>query len=262
MGLMAKALVSIVMPSYNQAVYLEKAIQSVLAQSYPSIEIIVIDAASTDGSKKIIERYSNEFAYWQSKKDRGQTDAINQGFEQATGKYLAWLNADDQLLPEAVEQAVEYLEQHPETGLVYGRADYINASDKVIGEFPAAQTDYARLMKAYVHIPQQAAFWRADLWREVGPLDPEMFFAMDYDLWVRLAKVSEIKYLKRKWGQFRLHGDSKTMSNDFRAWEDMLRVHAREGGAWLSVMRLKYWLRLLARPFLGWRRRSVMRQVE
>ncbi len=259
---MSQPLVSIAIPSYNQAAYLEEAIQSILAQSYAPIEIILIDGGSTDGSLEIIQRYADRLAYWQSKPDAGQTDAINQGLDRATGKYQAWLNADDRLLPNAVGEAVEYLEANIKVGLIYGQADFINASGKVIGKFPAAQTDYARLMRAYVHIPQQAAFWRTELWQQVGPLDAELYFAMDYDLWVRLAKVSQLKYIERKWAQFRLHGDSKTMSNDFKAWEDMLRIQQREGGAWFSIMRIKYWIRLLARPLLSWRRRDVLRQVE
>jgi len=257
-----KPLVSIVIPSYNQAAYLEEAIQSVLAQSYKPIELLLIDGGSEDGSLEIIRRYKKEFAYWQSQPDKGQTDAINQGLNRATGKYQAWLNADDRLLPNAVEEAVDFLEGHVDLGLVYGQADFINASGKVIGEFPAAQTDYARLMRGYVHVPQQAAFWRGVLWKQVGPLDPSLYFAMDYDLWVRLAAVSEIKYVPRKWGQFRLHGGSKTMSNDFRAWEDMLSIQRREGGPWLSIMRIKYWIRLLARPLLKWRRRDILKQVD
>ena len=259
---MANPLVSIVIPSLNQAAYLEQAIQSILAQTYAPIEIIVIDGASTDGSLEIIQRYAQHFAHWQSREDAGQTDAINQGLNRATGKYQAWLNADDRLLPHAVAEAVSHLEADPQLGLVYGQADYINASGQVIGEFPAAQTDYAKLMRAYVHIPQQAAFWRGDLWKQLGPLDPDIYFAMDYDLWLRLASVSRLLYVPKKWAQFRLHGDSKTISNDFRAWEDMLKIHQREGGSWLSLMRLKYWLRLLARPLLSLRRRDVMRQVE
>ena len=257
----AQPLVSIVTPSFNQAPYLEAAIQSVLAQSYPHIEYILIDGASTDGSQAIIEQYAAEFAYWQSQADKGQTDAINQGLSRATGKYQAWLNADDRLLPHALEEAVDYLEAHPEVGLVYGEADFINASGEVIGRFPAAQTDYRRLLRGYVHIPQQAAFWRTNLWQQLGPLDEDLFFAMDYDLWVRLAKVSRIQHLPRRWAQFRLHGDSKTIINDLRAWPDMLKVHRRARGRWFSAITFKYYLRRLLAPLIAYRRRRLIRDA-
>ncbi len=259
---MKAPLVSIITPSFNQAPFLEATIQSILAQSYKNIEYILIDGGSTDGSLEIIKSYAKNFSYWHSKKDEGQTDAINQGLNRAKGKYQAWLNADDILLPHAIQEAVAYLEQHPDTGLVYGEADFINAEGRIIGRFPAAQTDYARLMRGYVHVPQQAAFWRTDLWKKVGPLDKSFYFAMDYDLWVRLAKTSQVKYLERKWAQFRLHGDSKTIINDFRAWPEMLKVHRREGGHWFSFITGKYYLRRLLAPLIAFRRRRLIKNME
>jgi glycosyltransferase involved in cell wall biosynthesis len=252
-------LVSIVTPSYNQAAYLEAAMASVFAQTYPRIEYILIDGASTDGSAAIIQSHAARLAYSVSEPDRGQTDAINKGFAKATGKYFAWLNADDLLLPTAVAEAVAFLESHPEVGLVYGDADFIDAAGQVIGRFDARQTDYRRLRQGFVHIPQQAAFWRADLWHQVAPLDPGFSFAMDYDLWVRIAKISQLHYLTRLWAQFRLHLDSKTLQNDMRGWEDMLKVHRREGGGFFSVIVAKYWLRRLLFPLLRYRRRMMLR---
>jgi glycosyltransferase involved in cell wall biosynthesis len=252
------ALVSIVTPSYNQAPYLEATMRSVFEQDHKDIEYIVIDGGSTDGSREIIAHHTSKLAYWVSEPDRGQTDAINKGFAKATGMYLAWLNADDRLKPQAVREAVEFLNAHPDVGLVYGDADYIDAAGRVVGRFPAAQTDYARLRRGYVHIPQQASFWRADLWRRVGPLDATFTFAMDYDLWVRLAKISKLHYVPQTWAEFRLHADSKTIRNDRRAWDEMLRVHWREGGSFFSVIVFKYWLRRLVAPLIHARRQRML----
>jgi glycosyltransferase involved in cell wall biosynthesis len=251
-------LVSIVTPSFNQASYLEDAIASVLDQEYPHIEYILIDGGSMDGSVDIIKKYTGKLAYWISEKDRGQTDAINKGFARATGKYLAWLNADDRLSPNAVSEAVQFLEAHADAGLVYGDAEYIDSPGSVVGNFPAAQTDYRALRRGYVHIPQQAAFWRHDLWQRVAPLDASFTFAMDYDLWVRLAKISKLQYLPRPWAQFRLHSDSKTMQNDRHAWDEMLKVHFREGGSWFSIIGFKYWLRRILAPIIHSRRRRML----
>ena len=202
-------LVTVVTPSFNQASFLEETINSVLNQTYPNIEYIIMDGGSSDGSLEIIKKYASRLAHWVSEKDRGQTDAINKGFALAKGEVLAWLNSDDTLLPNAIEEAVAYLSEHPDTGMVYGDANYIDEKSKVIGKFPAAETDLPRLRRGYVHIPQQASFFRKSLWEQVGPLDPEFFFAMDYDLWVRLAERSELKYLPRIWANFRLHADAK-----------------------------------------------------
>jgi glycosyltransferase involved in cell wall biosynthesis len=242
-------LVTIVTPSYNQAPYLEATMRSVLEQDYAYIEYIVIDGGSNDGSADIIRKYAGRLAYWGSEKDRGQTDAINKGFSRATGEILAWINSDDTYEPGAIRDAVDWIQKHPEMGLVYGDANFIDDDGKLIGRFPAAQTDYRRLRRGYVHIPQQAAFFRRDLWQNVGPLDPSFFFAMDYDLWVRIAKIAPLLYTRRTWANFRLHGDSKTLIANERCWPEMIRVHKREGGSWFSVIVAKYIIRTLIAPF-------------
>lgn len=254
-------LVSIITPSYNQARFLEATIQSVLAQDYPNIEYILIDGGSTDGSLEIIQKYANRLAYWVSERDQGQTDAINKGFNRARGEIFAWLNSDDTYQPGAVRQAVEFLQGNPTVGLVYGDANLIDESGQVIGSFPARQTDYKRLLTGYVHIPQQTMFFRAELWKQVGPLDPTFFFAMDYDLWVRIAKISTLHYLPRLWANFRLHGSGKTRVSDDRCWPEMLRVQQRETGRWLTQMRLKAFLRPLLFAWLPLRLRLWIRKV-
>ena len=252
-------LVSIVTPSFNQARYLETTIGSVISQDYSRLEYIIVDGGSTDGSAGIIKKYESKLAWWVSEKDRGQTDAINKGFAGAKGEILAWLNSDDTYEPGAISSAVNVLLAHPEVGLVYGDANYINVDGSIIGRFPAAQTDLARLRRGYVHIPQQTAFFRAGLWRAVGPLDPSFYFAMDYDLWVRLALRSQVKYVPQTWADFRLHTSGKTISADDRCWPEMLRVHYRDGGRFLSVIVAKYYIRRMLAPLWNIRLRRKLR---
>lgn len=251
--------VSIITPSFNQAEFLEETILSVLRQDYPNLEYWIIDGGSTDGSLEIIRKYEDRLAGWISEKDRGQTDAINKGFARATGDILAWLNSDDTYQPGAVAQAVRLLEDHPGWGMVYGDTQFINEKGNVIGKFPASQTDYDKLRQGYVHIPQQAAFFRANLWKDVGPLDPTFYFAMDYDLWVRLAEQAPLVYVRQLWASFRLHGNAKTIAADDRCWPEMLRVHYRDGGSFFSMIVFKYYLRKLAAPLINRRRRRQMR---
>ncbi len=251
-------LVTIVTPSFNQARFLEQTMLSVLNQDYPHIEYIVVDGGSTDGSVEIIQRYADRLSWWVSEPDRGQTDAINNGFAHAHGEILAWLNSDDTYEPGAVRAAVEALEKHPQAAMVYGDAHYIDENGRVIGRFPAAQTDYRRLRQGYVHIPQQASFWRASYWRQVGPLDPTFYFAMDYDLWVRLSALAPLVYIPGQvWANFRLHSDAKTISADDRCWPEMLRVHRRLGGGWFAPIVFKYYLRRLVAPYIRWKRKRL-----
>ena len=251
---MTNPLVSILTPSFNQARYLETTIQSVLSQDYPRLEYIIVDGGSTDGSVGIIRKYSDRLAWWVSEKDRGQTDAINKGFAHATGGIFAWINSDDTYEPRAVGQAVKYLTEHPEVGMVYADCNYINEDGRAIGRFPAAQTDLPRLRRGYVHIPQQTMFFRADLWKQVGPLDPSFYFAMDYDLWTRIAARSELKYIAGQvWANFRIHTSGKTIAADDRCWPEMLRVHYRDGGSFFAPIVAKYYIRKLVAPLWAWR---------
>jgi glycosyltransferase involved in cell wall biosynthesis len=253
-------LVSIVTPSFNQAPYLEETIRSVLEQDYPRIEYMIVDGGSKDSSLEIVNKYADKLAWWVSEKDNGQTDAINKGFGRATGQILAWLNSDDTYEPGAVSAAVKYLLEHPEVGMVYADCNFIDGQSRVIGKFGAAQTDYKRLRQGYVHIPQQTMFFRAGLWREVGPLDPSFYFAMDYDLWVRIASRAQIKYLQgQTWANFRIHTYGKTIAADDRCWPEMLRVHYRDGGNFFSILVAKYYLRKLIAPLWNWRRRKKLK---
>ncbi|RPH61090.1 MAG: glycosyltransferase [Chloroflexi bacterium] len=259
---MNKPPVSIVTPSFNQARYIESTIRSVLGQDYPALEYIIVDGGSTDGSVDVIQRYADKLAWWVSEKDRGQTDALNKGFARAQGEILAWLNSDDTYEPGAIAAAVKYLAEHPETGLVYADTNFIDEKGHIIGRFPAAQTDYRRLRQGYVHIPQQAAFFRADLWRQVGPLDPDFYFAMDYDLWVRLARLAPVAYLSgQAWANFRLHTSGKTIAADDRCWPEMLKVHYRDGGSFFAPLVAKYYVRKVVAPLLNWNRQRKIKRL-
>jgi glycosyltransferase involved in cell wall biosynthesis len=273
----ALPLVSIVTPSFNQAEYLEETIKSVLTQDYPHIEYIVMDGGSTDGSVDIIKKYAaplsaqpavpilgtfpggaegfrHKVDAWVNEQDKGQTDAINKGFNRAKGDILAWINSDDTYNPKAVGEAVVHLLDNPDVAMVYADCNFIDEQGRVIGKFASRQTDYKKLRRGYVHIPQQTMFFRAKYWKELGPLDPSFYFAMDYDLWVRIAARAPIKYLRgRTWANFRIHTSSKTNVNDERGWQEMLRVHYRNGGSFFSVIVAKYYLRKIIGPLWKWR---------
>jgi glycosyltransferase involved in cell wall biosynthesis len=247
-------LVSIITPSYNQARFLKQTIDSVLSQDYPTLEYIIVDGGSTDGSLEIIQQYTDQLAWWVSEPDQGQTDAINKGFAHAHGEIFAWLNSDDTYQPGAITQAVEFILAHPEAALVYGDANLIDENGNAIGRFPARQTNLAGLLRGSVHIPQQATFFWARYWRQVGPLDPSFHFAMDYDLWVRLAKLAPLLYIPRLWANFRLHGQGKSVTMDDRCYPEMIRVYRREGGGKISRLEMRWYFR---RIFFAWLPLSV-----
>ncbi len=235
--------------------------RSVLAQDYPNIEYILVDGGSKDESVEVIQRYQERLAWWVSEKDRGHADALNKGFSHASGEILAWLNSDDTYFPGAVGEAVAFLKDHPEVGMVYADANLTDQAGATVGKFAAKQTDYRRMLRGSVHIPQATTFFRADLWRQVGPLDLSLFFSFDYDFWVKVAKVSEVRYLPRLWANFRMHESGKSVKNDDQCYPDMLRVHQREVGGWLSWLRLRYVARKLLYAWMPWRLRLWLRKA-
>lgn len=100
---MSKAKISIIVPSFNQGRFLSDTLQSIVDQNYDGVEIIVMDGGSTDNSVEVIKQFEQHIAYWQSEKDAGQSNAINNGFKKATGEFVTWLNSDDVLLAGALE---------------------------------------------------------------------------------------------------------------------------------------------------------------
>jgi glycosyltransferase involved in cell wall biosynthesis len=253
--------VSIITPSFNQGRYIEATIQSVLAQDYDNIEYIIVDGGSKDESVSIIQKYEQHLAWWVSEKDKGHADALNKGFSRATGDILAWINSDDLYYPGTVSEAVALLKEHPEVGMVYANANFIDQNGQFSGKFAARQTNYKRLLRGSVHIPQATTFYRADVWRAVGLFDLSLFFAFDYEMWVRFAKVSQLLYVPRLWADFRMHDEGKSVINDNRCYPDMLEVHRREGGGLFSWLRLRSFLRRTLYARLSWRLKAKLRKA-
>ena len=125
-------LVTIVTPSYNQAQYLEETIQSVLGQTYKNIEYILVDGASQDNTMEIIKKYEPWLTYWTSKKDKGQSDALNKGFKRATGEILAWLNSDDYYEPHALARVAPVINASENRYAVMGYIRQVDSNGKEV----------------------------------------------------------------------------------------------------------------------------------
>jgi glycosyltransferase involved in cell wall biosynthesis len=203
-------LVSIVTPSFSQGHFLRRTIDSVLAQTYPNVEYLVVDGGSTDATLDVLRSYGDRIR-WLSEPDSGQTNAINKGFGMARGEIAGYLNSDDVLLPEAIAKVVEYFRDHPSCDLVYGDADYIDEKDAVIGKYPTAPYSFDRLLQDCC-ICQPAAYWRARAAEEIGPFDERLDYAMDYDYWLRLDRSGfVIRHMAETIAQSRLHPTAKTL---------------------------------------------------
>lgn len=203
-------LVSIVTPSYNQAMYLEDTLSSVIYQDYPRIEYIVIDGGSTDGSQEIIHRYTDRLAYWMSESDRGQADAINKGLRRTTGDIVAWLNSDDLYMAGAVGEAVEALEANPQAGMVYADGLMVDAEGRLLDKHRYRGYNVLDLFCWNVLL-QPTVFMRRSALEAVGLLGEEYHLVLDHELWIRIAVQFPIVHVPSFWAVERSHADAKTV---------------------------------------------------
>lgn len=229
--------ISIVTPVLNQAEFLERTLQSVLNQSGDfTLEYLVMDGGSTDGTLDILRRYEGRLT-WVSEPDAGQSDAINKGLRRASGDVLAWLNADDTYLPGALARVAAEWRAAPFAWL-FGNCRIVNTADAEIRRFITAykvrqsrRYSYRRLLRRDF-IPQPAVFFSRTAHEEVGALDRDLTYAMDYDYWLRLGRCWGPRYVNQFLAAFRWHPRSKTgAAYRAAAWEtfQVARRHAIEG---------------------------------
>jgi glycosyltransferase involved in cell wall biosynthesis len=255
--------VSVVMPCYQQAAFVEEAVRSVLEQDEVAAELLVLDPGSSDGSREILERLRAGFGARLQlcfEPDRGQSDAVNRGMRRARGRVLGWLNSDDRMRPGALRAVAAQLDID-EPRWVYGRAGMIDADGRPIGRWIAAYKgrrgrQFSRLkLLTENFIPQMAVFWNRAMWERAGGLDPALDLDMDYDLWLRFAAVAPPRVLDAELADFRVHAAAKG-SRRTGAQLDAALATARRHAAGLG------WrgrLALVLHRLYGWRTRLIYR---
>jgi len=203
--------ITIVTPSFRQGEFIERTISSVLSQDYPNLEYVVQDGGSTDDTCEVLQTYTNRLARWESKRDKGQSDAINLGFQNTTGEIMAYLNSDDILLPGSLAYVAKYFQDHPDVDVVYGHRVLIDEEDSEIGRWVMPPHDN-EVLSWTDYIPQETLFWRRSIWEKAGNrIDDSFQFAMDWDLLLRLRDAgAKMVRLPRFLGCFRVHAVQKT----------------------------------------------------
>jgi len=211
-------LVTVITPAYNQGKFIRDTIESVLAQDYPNIELIVLNDGSTDETEAILKEYNGRIK-WETQKNMGQTPTINKGWKMGNGEIITWLNSDDTYLPGAVRKAVEYLAAHPETGVVYGETIHTKADGTPFGRsrtFPVF--DYDKFVRECDNtIVQPSSFIRRSVIEKVGDLDPVFYYFMDWDLWIRAGLHFKINFIAEDMSTYRFHEESKTVAQSLKA---------------------------------------------
>jgi glycosyltransferase involved in cell wall biosynthesis len=214
-GLCASPLVSVVMPSFNQSKFIDKSIASVLEQDYASIELIVADGGSTDGTL-------DKLAAWKkrdrrirhfSEPDSGPADALNKALRQVRGTIIGWLNSDDVYTPGAVGRAVEAFEAHGDWICVYGHGDHVDEEGNRLDSYPTLPppSSTSQLLEA-CFICQPTVFFKRSMYVLLGPLDDRLRAVFDFEYWLRMfTRLPErVGFVDALQAQSRLHPDCIT----------------------------------------------------
>lgn len=224
---------SIVIPNYNGGEFLEKTLRSLLCNNLNGVEIIMQDANSTDNSHAIIHRYKEVFSKIYAETDKGQSDAINRGFQKSTGDILYWLNSDDILLPNTLNTVREYFLNNPHCNILVGNAFMTEKDFTPIRHFKFEPTklnfnyliDYAQN-----HLIQPSVFFNRIAWEKAGPLNIDDHYAMDADLFIGMSKLFEIHHIDLDIAYSVYHEKCKTRGSRAESIVSLALVQAKYGG--------------------------------
>ena len=223
--------ISIIIPSLNQGRYIKQTMDSILQQDYSNIEVLVVDGGSTDETLNILKSYSTKIR-WISKKDHGQSEAINKGLRLTSGEICGYLNSDDLLLPGSIEIiAQKFIDKN----VMWVTGDYqiVNTDGNQIQSAIVIYKRFLRLFSSRTmlslvnYIIQPSTFWRRELIEKIGNFDESLFYVMDYDFWMRAFQVQPPLVIKKELSAFRIHSQSKGGKQFIKQFNEEMQVQRR-----------------------------------
>lgn len=230
-----KGKVSVLIPLYNRASFIEETVRSVMNQDYPDTELIVVDDGSTDGSDSLVESYARQgrltLLRHPGRENRGQSAALNLALDHASGEYVAILDSDDLFLPGKLSAQVAYLQSHPEVGLVYGNGEGVDAQGRHLYEInydnQQELSDPNRvLLDCYFLLPQNSLV-RRSVYDQVGGFDETLRSGQDHDMLIRIAEVTRLAHIPVDLFRYRRHGDSISAKGTETRWRCGLKILAK-----------------------------------
>ena len=255
-----KPKISIITVSYNQGQFIEDNILSVINQNYPNIEHIIIDAGSTDGTLDFLKKYDKHLN-WISESDKGQSDGLNKGFKKATGDIIGWFNSDDRVAPGALHKVARFFMEHPNEIAVVGDQVIIDENGYVLKTIKSKSYSFDYLLNHAKGITQNSTFFKNEVFKKTGYLNKDIHYAMDRDLFIRIAKVKMIPYLAEPLGEFRIQKDAKTAQGSYYFAKDLIKIRKKYGGHFLSPGNRDSYYLIITEPFrrIGWLRKVIQK---
>jgi glycosyltransferase involved in cell wall biosynthesis len=223
-------LVTIVTPSFNHAHFIENTIRSVLSQTYPNFEYLVIDGGSSDKTAEILRSFEGRLT-WISEKDRGYAEAVRKGFARARGKYLCWLPSDDEFFDTRSVATLVAAMENSGSDVVYGNCLYVDEDSNWLGQYKTSVFNVLNL-KNWCLIPQPSTLIRAATYHQVNGINPDLLSVADYDLWLRIAEAGG-KFLRlgSPLSKYRLHSKSITSARTASTYAEIIRLQIKRYGA-------------------------------
>ena len=214
----------IVTPSYNQGAFIQDTISSVTS-SFHYLSHHVIDGLSNDETLSILQHNSHKIEYFSSEADYGQTNALNKGFSRRAGDVCTWLNSDDYYLPTAIDRVASVFEQNPDIHVIHGSSKLVDSTNKYIGVDKGQSHGLPHRYYAGMCFPQPSSFIRSAAFDSVYPLNEELTYGMDYELFLRLKLLGfQFHRIPSILSAYRYHNVSKTISNPLGFADDWLQI--------------------------------------
>jgi len=229
--------VSVIIPAYNKAEYTRRTVDSVLAQTYPHVEIIVVDDGSKDQTANVMAEYGGRIHYV-FKANGGACSARNEGIRSATGEYVAFLDCDDLYGVEKIKRCVDYLEKNPRFGFVYTAAYFIDEQDEIVGRY-----DHPRSREGFIaskliledFICNSTVLVRKSILQKAGFFDEEIFTPADWDMWLRLSEIAQAGYIREPLTKYRITDNyvfnhlQQARGEEMYVLEKFFKNHSTEG---------------------------------
>jgi glycosyltransferase involved in cell wall biosynthesis len=217
--------ISVVIPTYNMAHFIGESIQSVLDQTFPDFELVVVDDGSMDNTSEVIRKFQDPRITYILQENSGPAAARNAGIRASSGEYIAFLDSDDILLETTFEKQIPVLDTHLEVGFVFGQRYYIDENSKLLGLYKPRHKllSYVRsgieevkelLIRGNV-VPPSMSLVRRSCLEEAGLFDPSFRHGSeDFELWMRLSKKYAVAYIAEPLGKYRIHSSNISIGRD------------------------------------------------